>query len=63
MKRFAVPSRLAALAALAALLTSNVLLANSLVEGATGSPLNPMANSKTAQCFFIQLLRACPPLP
>jgi hypothetical protein len=37
MKRFAVPSRLAAL------LTSNVLLANSLVEGATGSPLNPMA--------------------
>jgi hypothetical protein len=43
MKRFAVPSGLAALAALAALLTSNVLLANSLVEGATGSPLNPMA--------------------
>ena len=40
MKRFAVPSKLAALAAL---LTSNVLLANSLVEGATGSPLNPMA--------------------
>jgi len=32
MKRFAVPSRLAALAVLAALLTSNVLLANSLAE-------------------------------